>query len=87
MCARNFKADYYVATGGLTGTFVRSAVGFGLPKEKVISMGDDWPPEKVYAGIRDLVQNDATIFATGNIVGYGDLLIQYFASLGGEIAY
>jgi gamma-polyglutamate synthase len=87
VCARYFKADYYVATGGLTGIFVRSAISLGLPKERVISMGDDWPPEKVYAGIRDLVRNDAMVFATGNIVGYGDSLIQYFASRGGEIAY
>jgi poly-gamma-glutamate synthase PgsB/CapB len=80
LCAASLEADYYVATGGMVGIFVRTAISHGLPREKVLGFGDNWAPEKVYKGVLNLVRNDAMIFATGNIVGYGDEVIQYFAS-------
>jgi poly-gamma-glutamate synthase PgsB/CapB len=87
LCARHFSADYFVATGGMTSVFVRAALGHGLPAAKVVNMGDNWPPARVLAGIWKLVREDALVFATGNIVGYGGMLIDFIASSGGEIAY
>jgi poly-gamma-glutamate synthase PgsB/CapB len=86
MCARHFEADYYVASGDLTGMFVRQAIARGVPKEKVVDAGGK-SEEKVYATVLGLVRQDAMVFATGNIVGYGAELIDYFAGKGAEIAY
>jgi len=86
VCARYFDADYYVACGNLTGVFVRHAMAHGIPKAKVVNAGDK-PVETVYDSVLSLVRQDAMVFATGNIVGYGAELIGYFAGKGAEIAY
>ena len=87
LCARSFQADYYVATGSLTSVFIRAALHQGLPAARVRNMGDNWPAAKVLQGIWDLVRQDALVFATGNIVGYGGMLVDFCAGQGGEIAY
>jgi poly-gamma-glutamate synthase PgsB/CapB len=87
LCAERFDADYYLATGSLTAVFVRTALNKGLPANKVVDLGDELPPAAVFSAVGKLIEGDALIFATGNIVGYGDSLVQYFAGQGGEIAY
>jgi poly-gamma-glutamate synthase PgsB/CapB len=86
LCARELEADYYVASGGLTGVFVRKATQEGIARTKVIDAGDR-PVAEVYRVVRDLVRGDAMVFATGNVVGYGGELIEYFSRKGDEIAY
>ena len=65
---------------------MRQAIARGIPKEKVVDAGGK-SEEKVYATVLGLVRQDAMVFATGNIVGYGAELIDYFAGKGAEIAY
>ena len=86
LCAKHFAADWFVASGGLAQVFVRHAAARGLDKAKLVNAGDRTPAE-VYDIVVKLVRQDAMVFATGNIVGYGAELIDYFAGKGAEIAY
>lgn len=81
LVAQKFVADYYVATGMLTSVFVRSAISNGLTKEKIIDLGGKSPAE-IYKKIFELVKKEGLIFATGNTVGFGETLINYFAARG-----
>jgi poly-gamma-glutamate synthase PgsB/CapB len=86
LSARSFDADYFVASGGMAAVFLRHAAGEGIRKEKLVNAGDRSPAE-VYETVLKLVRQDALVFATGNIVGYGAELVAYFAGRGAEIAY
>jgi poly-gamma-glutamate synthase PgsB/CapB len=86
LVATSFPANFYVATGFLTSVFVRSAIGHRIPKNKIIDLGGKNPAE-IYPKIFELVQKDALVFATGNTVGFGETLINYFATKGAEIGY
>ncbi len=86
LVAQKFQAQWYVATGSLTMVFVKKAVGSGISKEKVIDLGNKTPAE-IYNRILELVDKPALIFATGNTVGFGETIIEYFAQKGGEIDY
>jgi gamma-polyglutamate synthase len=86
LVAKQFPADFYVATGTLTSVFVRSAIRNGIPKNKILDLGGKGP-EEIYPRVFQLVKKDALIFATGNTVGFGEMLINYFAAKGVENAY
>jgi poly-gamma-glutamate synthase PgsB/CapB len=86
LTAKKFEADFFVATGLLTVAYTKKAINAGIPKNKIIDLGERSPAE-IYERVLSLVKKDALVFATGNTVGFGETLIQYFASKGGEIAY
>jgi poly-gamma-glutamate synthase PgsB/CapB len=86
LVAEKFQARWYVATGALTIAFVKKAVSSGIPKDKIIDLGNKTPAE-IYNRILELVDTPALIFATGNTVGFGETIIEYFAHKGGEIDY
>jgi len=73
-----------VATGGLPQLFIRRGVEVGIPKEKMLDLGDERPPAEVYERVHELVRGQALLFATGNTVGYGDSLIAYFEERSGN---
>jgi poly-gamma-glutamate synthase PgsB/CapB len=77
-----WDADYVVVTGGLTRAFIQRAVQVGMTREKVIDLGDEIEPAIVYQRVWELAPERTMIFATGNIVGYGERLIALFASRG-----
>lgn len=86
LTALKFKADWYVATGFLTMAYIRKATSLGLDKNKIIDLGEKTPAQ-IYEKVVALVNKDAMVFATGNIVGFGDSVIEYFSGKGGEIKY
>jgi poly-gamma-glutamate synthase PgsB/CapB len=86
LVAHRFPADYYIATGFLTSVFVRSAISNGIPKNKIVDLGGISPAE-IYLKTFEFVKKDALIFATGNTVGFGEILINYFATKGAENVY
>jgi hypothetical protein len=86
LVAQKFQARWYVATGALTMAFVKKAVSFGISKDKIVDLGNKSPAE-IYNRILELVDKPALIFATGNTVGFGETIIEYFAHKGGEIDY
>jgi poly-gamma-glutamate synthase PgsB/CapB len=86
LVAKQFPADIYVATGTLTSAFVRSAIRNGIPKNKILDLGGKGP-EEIYPKVFEVVKKHAWVFATGNTVGFGEMLINYFVSKGVENAY
>ncbi|MCX7785620.1 MAG: poly-gamma-glutamate synthase PgsB [candidate division WOR-3 bacterium] len=86
LTAQKFDADWFVATGFLTMPYVKKATSLGIPKQKIVNL-EGKTPEQIYSKVLDLVKKNALIFATGNIVGFGETVIAYFAQKGGEIDY
>ncbi|MEO0091238.1 MAG: poly-gamma-glutamate synthase PgsB [candidate division WOR-3 bacterium] len=86
LTAQKIPADWYVATGFLTMPYIKKAQMLGVPKEKIINL-EGKTPDQIYARVLNLVKKSALIFATGNIVGFGETVINYFAQKGGEIDY
>lgn len=81
-----FFADYYIATGFLTKPFISR-----LNKEKVFDLEKKSPGE-VFLKISEIIKSKEKnkkwlIFATGNIVGYGEELVKEFQKYGKEIDY
>lgn len=81
---RQWECDAIVATGGLTRAFVRRALELGVPADKVSDLGEGREPAEVYREVFRLVRKRALVFCTGNTVGYGEMLIGYFAAKGGR---
>lgn len=86
LVAQKMPANYYLATGFLTSIFVRSALNNGIPKDKIIDLGEKSPGE-IYDKIFQLIKKNGLVFATGNTVGFGETLINYFAQKGVESDY
>ncbi|MEO0103445.1 MAG: poly-gamma-glutamate synthase PgsB [candidate division WOR-3 bacterium] len=81
-----FIADYYVATGFLTKPFIRK-----LKKENILDL-EKKAPKEVFTQISEIIKSKGKnkkwlIFATGNIVGYGEGLVKEFQKYGKEIDY
>ncbi len=86
LVAQQFNVRWYVATGTLTMAFIRKAISYGIPREKVIDLGNKTPAE-IYKKMIEIIDKPTLIFATGNTVGFGETIIEYFAQKGGEIDY
>jgi poly-gamma-glutamate synthase PgsB/CapB len=72
-----------VATGGLPQVFIRRGLEVGIPKVKMVDLGDERAPAEVYEKLHGLVPERAMVFATGNTVGYGESLVAYFEQRAG----
>jgi len=83
LIARKMPAELFFATGGHTAPFIRKAISLGVQKRKIIDLGGR-NVEDVYERISSMIPDDSTIFAVGNIVGYGENLIKYFTAKGGR---
>jgi len=79
---KDWNYDYAVITGGLTRVFIHRAIQIGISKEKLRDFGDEIEPAIVYQKVWDIIDRSALIFATGNTVGYGEKLINYFVNQG-----
>lgn len=82
---KDWEKDYIVVTGGLTKVFINRARQLGVPAEKMFDLGEELEPALVYEKVLRLVNERALIFATGNTVGYGEKLINFFAQKGGRV--
>ncbi len=86
LSAQKINADWYVTTGFLTMPYIKKAQSLGIPKQKIVNL-EGKSPDQIYSRVLDLVKKNALIFATGNIVGFGETVIAYFAQKGEEIDY
>ncbi|MBD3236273.1 MAG: poly-gamma-glutamate synthase PgsB [Candidatus Eisenbacteria bacterium] len=68
--SEDIHADWYVVAGDHAGTFIRLATRKGVPREKLIAMGDASPPA-VLAKLFELTQRGATVMGVGNMGGFG----------------
>jgi len=81
-----FFADYYLATGFLTKPFLKK-----LKKANVFDL-ERKAPFAVFSLVKEIVKNYGEdkkwlLFATGNIVGYGEKLVYEFQKYGKEVDY
>lgn len=70
-------ADLYFLTGGNTLVLYKKALKLGMEKARLIDLGGK-DVTYVYSVIKNRIEDGATIMAIGNIVGYGERLIEYF---------
>ncbi|MGB9720974.1 MAG: poly-gamma-glutamate synthase PgsB [bacterium] len=81
LISTKIKADYYFVTGGETRVLCRTAIKNGMDREKLIDLGNK-DVRSVYKKIAEFINDNGVILAIGNIVGYGEKLINYFCERG-----
>lgn len=81
LISTKIKADYYFVTGGGTSILHRIAIKKGVPSEKLVNLGNK-SAEYVFNRITSIVKDYGVILTIGNIVGYGERLIEYFKERG-----
>ncbi len=81
LASTKVKADYYFITGGETQVFHRTALKNGVDKNRLIDLGNK-DVVFVYDRIAEKVNEGSVILAIGNIVGYGEKLIEYLKKQG-----
>ncbi|MEO0205125.1 MAG: poly-gamma-glutamate synthase PgsB [candidate division WOR-3 bacterium] len=81
LISTKIKADFYFLTGGETRVLYRTAIRNGMDREKLIDLGNK-NVESVCKKVADLVNDKGTILAIGNIVGYGERLIEHLVQIG-----
>jgi len=69
-----FPAEQYIATGGTTRVFLHRAAELGIPREKLVDLGEDRDPAEVADKLFELAPESGLLFACGNTVGYGYML-------------
>lgn len=82
--ASSLSADFYVITGQNTHPLVAKAIACGLPHNKIENMGGR-SIESIFNSIVNLSSEKALVFGIGNIVGFGEQLVQFFTERGSEI--
>ncbi len=83
LISTKINADYYFVTGGETNVLCRTAIKNGINREKLIDLGNK-DVEFVYRKVVELINDNGMILAIGNIVGYGERLINQFIKQGNE---
>lgn len=79
ICAQ-IEFDYLFLTGERTEKLLSYTHSIGLPKEKVIRLGEI-PAEQVYNKIHEITKKEAHVVGIGNIAGknhYGNQIVEYF---------
>ncbi len=82
--ASHFDADYYVVTGDYTKPLVAKAIACGMPHNKIEDLGGR-PLEAIFNSVVSLSGDKAMVFGIGNIVGFGEEIIDYFRERGEQI--
>jgi poly-gamma-glutamate synthase PgsB/CapB len=69
--------DYLMLIGQSTDVVENMAMGYGIPKRKIISIG--WStPEKVFENVLSVTEKISTIVAIGNMGGMGAATVEFF---------
>ncbi len=77
LVSNKIGAERYFVTGGETKIFCRTAIKHGIPKQKIVDLGSK-KVDFVFDRITEVIKDNCTILAIGNIVGYGEALIDFF---------
>ncbi|MEO0161123.1 MAG: poly-gamma-glutamate synthase PgsB [candidate division WOR-3 bacterium] len=75
------NANAYFVTGGETHVFCRYARKNGIDKNKIFDLGNR-SFEYIYQVLAKEIKDDSVLLALGNIVGYGEKLIEYLVQHG-----
>jgi gamma-polyglutamate synthase len=82
--AKELDADYFVISGEMTHALVARAVSCGLPHNKIENLGGK-SLESIFGRILNLTEKKSLVFGIGNIVGFGEQIVNYFVEKGIEI--
>jgi poly-gamma-glutamate synthase PgsB/CapB len=83
--ASDLDADYFVISGEYTHALVAKAIACGLPHNKISDLGGR-PLEAIFNSILNLTPEKSLVFGIGNIVGFGEQIVNYFTERGTEVA-
>lgn len=81
LISKKIPAKLYFLVGGNTDVLKRRAISLGSKQEKIIDLGGKGV-DVVFKEVGVKIDDNSTIFAMGNIVGYGEQLIEYFKAKG-----
>jgi gamma-polyglutamate synthase len=71
------EVDYLILMGQSTDVVETMAIGYGIPKKKIICLG--WTtPDKIFSKILSVTDMTSTIVAIGNMGGMGAKTVEYF---------
>jgi len=82
--ASNLDADFFVVTGEYTKPLVARAIACGMPHNKIEDLGGR-PLEAIFNSVVSLSGEKALVFGIGNIVGFGEEIIDFFRERGEEL--
>lgn len=80
----HLDADYYVITGEYTRPLVNKAIACGMPHNKIEDLGGR-SLEAVFNSVVSLASERTLVFGIGNMVGFGEEIVDYFTERGREI--
>ena len=84
MIASEFDADYYVVSGQYTHALVQKAIACGLPHNKIEDLGGR-SLETIFNSIVSLTNEKSMVLGIGNIVGFGEEIVNFFMERGTEL--
>lgn len=82
--ATELDADYFVIVGEYTKPLVAKAIASGLPHNKIEDLGGR-SQEVIFNTLVSLASDKALVFGIGNIVGFGEKIVEYFKDRGREL--
>ena len=82
--ASELDADYFVVTGEYTHAVVGKAIACGVPHNKIEDMGGH-SLESIFHTIQNLTPKKSLVFGIGNVVGFGEQIVNHFVQKGQEI--
>jgi gamma-polyglutamate synthase len=84
MIASEFDADYFVVSGQYTHALVAKAIACGLPHNKIEDLGGR-SLESIFNSIVNLTSEKSMVLGIGNIVGFGEEIVNFFMERGTEL--
>lgn len=84
MIASEFDADYFVVSGEYTHALVAKAIACGLPHNKIEDLGGR-SLESIFNSIVNLTNEKSMVLGIGNIVGFGEEIVNFFMERGTEL--
>jgi poly-gamma-glutamate synthase PgsB/CapB len=80
----HLEADYYVITGEYTRPLVARAIACGMPHNKIEDLGGR-SLETIFNSVVSLASEKTLVFGIGNMVGFGEEIVEYFMERGREV--
>jgi len=82
--ATELDADYFVIAGEYTKPLAAKAIASGMPHNKIEDLGGR-SQEVIFNTLVSLTSEKSLIFGIGNIVGFGEQIVEYFKDRGREL--
>jgi poly-gamma-glutamate synthase PgsB/CapB len=77
LVAGPLEADHVILVGEATDLVEKQALGYGLPREKLLNLGPA-EPEDVFERTFQLTPQKSIVVGIGNLVGRGERIVRYY---------